>query len=126
MPDSDGRVTAKIVRDGLPVVGDMFTTLHGQKGVITIMDDADMHVVDGHMAELIIGSSSIIKRETHSQVLEACYSQWIVDNMRRLAVSSTVEGNMPLYDSDVLDLMMVEIKSWVPYIHGSASSLPSL
>ena len=75
------------MRDGRPVTGDKFTTFHGQKGVITILDDNDMPSVKGkHDAEFVKGSSSIIKRDTMSQVLEACYTQWLIEHQNYLSL----------------------------------------
>mmetsp|Transcript_2713 Transcript_2713/g.7224 ORF Transcript_2713/g.7224 Transcript_2713/m.7224 type:complete len:810 (+) Transcript_2713:24952-27381(+) len=65
----------------LPVNGDKFTTLHGQKGVVTILDDLQMPNIDDFTAEIVIGSSSVIKRQTLSQMLEAAYNKHCVDNM---------------------------------------------
>eukprot|EP00978_Attheya_sp_CCMP212_P010556 scaffold25642_cov73-Attheya_sp.AAC.3 len=64
-----------------PVNGDKFTTLHGQKGVATIFKNEDMPVVNGMSAEIVIGTSSIIKRGTTSQLLEAAYSHYAVHRM---------------------------------------------
>jgi RNA polymerase Rpb2, domain 6 len=60
-----------------PVNGDKFTTLHGQKGVVTIFDDHEMPMVNGTPAEIVIGSSSVIKRETASQLLEAACGMYV-------------------------------------------------
>ncbi len=52
------------------------------KRVITILEDTDMPLVkDGIRIELIIGSSSIIKRETISQMLEAACGIYVNDHM---------------------------------------------
>lgn len=64
-----------------PVNGDKFTTLHGQKGVITIINDEDMPHVNNRAAQIVIGSSSVLKRETISQLLEAACSQYALDHM---------------------------------------------
>ena len=53
---------------------EQFTTFHGQKGVIAVLPDLDMLVVNGLRSEIVIGSSSIIKRDTMVQLLEAAYS----------------------------------------------------
>ncbi len=64
---------------GLPVNGDKFTTLHGQKGVVTILPDEKMPMVQNRHAELVIGSSVIIKRGTASQLIEAACGMYCVD-----------------------------------------------
>jgi DNA-directed RNA polymerase beta subunit len=69
-PGSNGKVAITVSATCYPVNGDKLTTLHGQKGVITILEDVDMPLVKGTRVELVIGSSSVIKRETISQVLE--------------------------------------------------------
>ena len=53
-----------------PVNGDKITTSHGQKGVVTIFRDEDMPVVNSMRAEIVIGTSSIIRRGTTSQLIE--------------------------------------------------------
>ena len=71
--------TVRLVFDyiGLPVNGDKFTTLHGQKGVVTILQDDLMRQVViqstglHRVAEIVIGSSAVIRRDTVSQLLEA-------------------------------------------------------
>ena len=71
--------TVRLVFDyiGLPVNGDKFTTLHGQKGVVTILQDDLMPQVViqstglHRVAEIVIGSSAVIRRDTVSQLLEA-------------------------------------------------------
>jgi DNA-directed RNA polymerase beta subunit len=65
---------------GSPVNGDKFTTFHGQKGVVTIVTDELMPKVMGVTAELVIGSSVIIKRETPSQLIEAACGMYINNN----------------------------------------------
>ena len=67
-------IRLEIYCECLPVNGDKFTTLHGQKGVVTILDDREMPVVADVCAEMVLGSSSVIKRQTVSQLLEAAYS----------------------------------------------------
>ena len=74
------RIKVQIVCTCVPVNGDKFTTLHGQKGVITILPDSDMPCVNNSTAELVMGSSSIIKRGTVSQLLEAAYTMYVADN----------------------------------------------
>jgi len=75
------RTLLVITCDCHPVNGDKFTTLHGQKGVITILADHNMPYVNGNPAEIVIGSSSILKRGTVSQLLEAAYAQYAIDHM---------------------------------------------
>jgi len=92
-------VTVIIKSMCLPVNGDKFTTLHGQKGVVTILDDIDMPSVYGKYAELVIGSSSIIKRGTPSQLLEAAcgmYAQMHMDS----SISHCTETVLKSYAMD--------------------------
>jgi DNA-directed RNA polymerase beta subunit len=65
----------------LPVNGDKFTTLHGQKGVVTILDDSQMPTLRGKSADIVIGSSSIIKKETVSQLLEAACGMYVYKHL---------------------------------------------
>ena len=75
------RVLLIITCECHPVNGDKFTTLHGQKGVITIISDHNMPHINGEPAEIVIGSSSILKRGTISQLLEAAYTQYAIQYM---------------------------------------------
>lgn len=75
------RVRLVITCECYPVNGDKFTTLHGQKGVITILSDHNMPYVNGYPAEIVIGTSSILKRGTVSQLLEAAYTQYAIEYM---------------------------------------------
>ena len=75
------RVIVVIHCDCYPVNGDKFTTWHGQKGVVTIVNDHDMPCINGQYTELVIGSSSVLKRGTINQMLEAAYTQYAIDNM---------------------------------------------
>lgn len=73
-----GHIVATVMRECIAVNGDKFTTLHGQKGVITILPDEQMPSINGRCAEMIISSASIIKRHTASQIIEAsCNQFWI-------------------------------------------------
>jgi DNA-directed RNA polymerase beta subunit len=63
------------------VNGDKFTTLHGQKGVVTILNDNEMSVVNGRSAEIVISSSAVFKRETASQILEAACGMFCEDQL---------------------------------------------
>jgi hypothetical protein len=80
-PTRLGKVRLVLTVKALPCNGDKFTTYHGQKGVVTIVDDELMPVVEGKAVEIIIGSSSVVKRGTPSQLLEAALSQYVLDNM---------------------------------------------
>jgi hypothetical protein len=64
-----------------PVNGDKFTTLHGQKGAMTVLDDCFMPSMNGRTADIATGGSSTIKRQTVIQLLEAAHSQCCVENM---------------------------------------------
>jgi hypothetical protein len=64
-----------------PVNGDKFTALHGQKGTVTVLDDCFRPSTNGRTADVATGSSSAIKRQTASQLLEAAHSECCVENM---------------------------------------------
>ncbi|CAM9764402.1 unnamed protein product [Scytosiphon promiscuus] len=57
------------------VSGDKFCTTHGQKGVITVMPDERMPSVDGAPVDFVMGSTTLIKRNTPSQLYEAWAGQ---------------------------------------------------
>jgi hypothetical protein len=79
----EGNVIIVLACDCYPVNGDKFTTLHGQKGVVTVLEDHEMPVVANRRAELVIGTSSIIKRETTSQLLEGACGMYAMEHMDR-------------------------------------------
>ncbi len=68
----------------VPVNGDKFTTLHGQKGVVTILPNNKMPMVRSKHAELVIGTSAIIKRDTASQIREAACGMYCIDEEREV------------------------------------------
>ena len=75
-------VISRAMRHCIAVNGDKFTTLHRQKGVITILPDSQISIVNSRHAELVIGMLSIIKRGTASQLIEviaATYFAFKVD-----------------------------------------------
>jgi DNA-directed RNA polymerase beta subunit len=76
-----GKVAIVVSAECLHVNGDKFTTLHGQKGVVTILNDIKMPAIKGRYADIVIGSSSIITRQTASQLLEAAYNMHCVTHM---------------------------------------------
>ena len=80
-PGPDATIKLTVESTCLPVDGDKFTTLHGQKGVVTILDDDDMPSVQGRHAEIVIGSSSVIKRGTLSQLIEAACGMYAYKHM---------------------------------------------
>lgn len=73
------------------VTGDKFATLHGQKGVVTVLPDADMPVIDGRPVNVVIGSTALIKRVTPSQLAEA----WAGTRVLETSV------HRPALDSDI-------------------------
>ncbi len=77
--DNFGDVIILVEYIGLPVNGDKFTTYHGQKGVVTILPDHHMPKVKGRVADLVISSSVILKRQTASQVIEAACGMFCVE-----------------------------------------------
>ena len=52
-PIDTDRTAVTLECECYPVYGDKFTTLHGQKGVITILDDKDMPRIRKRHAELV-------------------------------------------------------------------------
>jgi len=80
-PTSTDKVRVVVSANCLPVNGDKFTTLHGQKGVVTILEDSKMPTVKDMVVDMVIGSSSIVGRQTASQLLEAAYNQYYIDHM---------------------------------------------
>jgi DNA-directed RNA polymerase beta subunit len=77
--DNFGDTIILIEYIGLPVNGDTFTTYHGQKGVVTILPDHHMPKVKGRIADLVISSSVMLKRQTASQVIEAACGMFCVE-----------------------------------------------
>jgi hypothetical protein len=88
----NGKVKLVVVFHCLPVNGDKFTTLHGQKGVVTILDDYRMPSINGKTADIVIASSSIIKRQTTSQLLEAASNMHCVTHMEVKSCVSCTES----------------------------------
>lgn len=75
---STGERRMRIRRDTYAVTGDKFATWHGQKGVVTVMPDHTMPLLpDGRTAELVMGSTTLIKRGTMGQLMES-YVQNVV------------------------------------------------
>jgi DNA-directed RNA polymerase beta subunit len=77
--DSKGAIILFVEFIGFPVNGDKFTTYHGQKGVATILPDEKMPRVSAGIADVVISSSAIIKRQTASQVMEAACGLFCVN-----------------------------------------------
>lgn len=82
-PAPQGMVRVIVVANCWPVNGDKFTTLHGQKGVVTILDDNKMPCIKGRPVDIVIGSSSVVKRQTLSQMIEAAMNMHCVDHMEQ-------------------------------------------
>lgn len=75
---STGERRMRIRRETCAVTGDKFATWHGQKGVVTVMPDHTMPLLpDGRTAELVMGSTTLIKRGTMGQLMES-YVQNVV------------------------------------------------
>jgi DNA-directed RNA polymerase beta subunit len=74
-----------------PVNGDKFTTQHGQKAVIKIVRDDEMPFAGKRRAELVIGSASVIKRDTPSQLFEAAVSMYAMEHMKHNEFPYTVD-----------------------------------
>ena len=66
---------------------------------MTILDDADMPSVRGQRAEIVIGSSSIIKRGTLSQLLEAVCGVYVRNHMDP-SMSYSTETILASYAAD--------------------------
>lgn len=68
-----GGIIILVSRHCSAVTGDKFTT-HGQKGVVTVMPNRLMLLLpSGDVAELVIGSTTLMKRGTVGQPME-CYA----------------------------------------------------
>jgi len=82
----NGTVNLTVKRTAYAVTGDKFTTPHGQKGVVTIVDDSLMPVLldcdTGFVPEMVMGSTSILKRSTPGQLLEAIVSYSVMLGVR--------------------------------------------
>jgi DNA-directed RNA polymerase beta subunit len=89
--EASGQVRIRLEFIGFPVNGDKFTTLHGQKGVATILPDEQMPMVNGKIAEMVIGSSAVMKRQTASQVLEAACGAFCVERSIEHCTMSATE-----------------------------------
>lgn len=75
-----GKARLRIERLQSAVTGDKFTTMHGQKAVVTVLPDDEMPTLsNGFKAELIMGVTSLYKRRTFGQLLEAVCSQHFID-----------------------------------------------
>ena len=96
------RIRVLVEYIGYPVDGDKFTTLHGQKGVATVLEDSKMPVVNGRVADIVIGSSAIVKCHTASQLLEAACGFYCIQNK--------IEPCTRSYEQ-VLDKFAVEYRS---------------
>lgn len=73
-----GSVELKISRLSSCVTGDKLATCHGQKGIVTVVKNEFMPYVekDGFgYAEVVISSTSLMKRSTVSQLMEAAAGQ---------------------------------------------------
>ena len=112
-----GMVSVRVTRTGYPVDGDKFTTLHGQKGIVTIVSDEDMPIVKGRYAEIVIGSTSIVKRSTPSQLIEAAICHYIVESLERTmpvttesALRSLMEELGTTTEKDTIERLLSECK----------------
>lgn len=69
---SNGEHRMKVTRETCAVTGDKFSTWHGQKGVVTVVPDRIMPLLpDGRVAELVVSSTTLIKRGTVGQLMES-------------------------------------------------------
>jgi hypothetical protein len=98
-PNATAKVTIR--SECTPVNGDKFTTWHGQKGVITILEDEEMPKVNDKYAEIVIGSSSIVKRGTTSQLVEAACGIYVTTHM---------DSNMAYSTEAILQSYMSEFR----------------
>lgn len=65
------RTRMVVSRTCCAVSGDKFCTNHGQKGVVTVIHDKYMPMVGDRIVDFIMGSTTVIKRNTASQLYEA-------------------------------------------------------
>jgi RNA polymerase Rpb2, domain 6 len=96
-----GDVFIVVERSGSPVNGDKFTTLHGQKGNVTIVEDNMMPSVNGTVADIVISSGSIVKRGTASQIAEA-----VPDACRIKGYRLVTSGTRGLVNGTVADIVI--------------------
>lgn len=68
-----GRLMTRMVvsRQCRALTGDKFCTLHGQKGVVTVIPDREMVSTNGVPVDVVIGSTTLVKRGTVGQLYEA-------------------------------------------------------
>ena len=90
--DSDNRAHVRIERSQHAVSGDKFTTMHGQKSVVTVLPDSEMvRLSKIGEVDVLMGLSSLVKRGTLSQLLEAVYSQRFVDDLESVGTTHSTE-----------------------------------
>lgn len=65
------RTRMVVSRTCCAVSGDKFCTNHGQKGVVIVVPDRYMPVVEGRVVDFVMGSTTAVKRGTASQIYEA-------------------------------------------------------
>jgi len=70
----ENKVRLYIERECRATNGDKFTTIHGQKGVVTILPDGEMPLLyedRARVVDFVMSPASVFKRGTPGQVLEA-------------------------------------------------------
>lgn len=70
-PVSFERTRIVVARTCGAVTGGKFCTLHGQEGVVTVLRDRLMLRVHGEPVDLVIGSTTLVKRGTVGHLLDA-------------------------------------------------------
>ena len=73
--------------------------MHGQKGVVTILDNAHMPMISGRTAAIVIVSSSIMKRGTVSKLLEAACGIYTYRHMSGVS-SHRIGDGLHSYECD--------------------------
>lgn len=114
---STGEKRMIVSRTCSAVTGDKFASAHGQKGVVTVMPDNLMPLLPtGETAEVVIGTTTLMKRGTVGQLLE-CYA-------------STLEGvDYPIVtDGDqapAVEIVEHSITDRIPSCHDAPLLAPS-
>lgn len=80
---------AVVTRRCHAVTGDKFCTLHGQKGVATVVPDDQMVQVGGKPVDLVMGSTSVVERGTSGQPMEAWASLRVTEESMDTPVVDT-------------------------------------
>lgn len=87
----NNRVKVVLERTCHDVTGDKFCTPHGQKGVVTVVPAEKMVSIGGVSAEFVMGTTTVMKRSTPGQIIEAAASMEII----------RPGGSFPMVDTEI-------------------------